>query len=51
MPVWGLAFQTRDQDAVEQEEVQGRIQQLTQYLRSIQVEASGETREKKNENR
>ena len=51
MPVWGLAFQARDQDAVEQEEVQGRIQELIQYLRSIQIEAAGETREKRNENR
>jgi mono/diheme cytochrome c family protein len=51
MPVWGLAFQARDQDAVQQKEVHGRIQDLIQYLRSIQVKAAGETEEKRNEDR
>jgi mono/diheme cytochrome c family protein len=51
MPVWGLAFQSRDQDAVQQDEVQGRIQQLIHYLRSIQIEAAIKTSGDTNDDR
>jgi mono/diheme cytochrome c family protein len=51
MPVWGLAFQSRDQDAVRQDEVQGRIQQLIGYLRSIQAEAAAEAGRERDDDR
>jgi hypothetical protein len=36
MPVWGMTFQDPDRDSNQEEEVQGRIQDLVRYLRSLQ---------------
>jgi len=37
MPVWGLAFQEFDTDVDQEGQVRGRILQLIEYLKSIQV--------------
>jgi mono/diheme cytochrome c family protein len=39
MPVWGLAFQELDTDVDQEPQVRARIQQLVEYLRSIQAPA------------
>jgi len=41
MPVWGLAFQEYDTDVDQEGQVRGRILQLIEYLKSIQVDSSG----------
>ena len=41
MPVWGLAFQQFDTDIDQERQVQARILQLMEYLKSIQKPASG----------
>ena len=41
MPVWGLAFQQFDTDIDQERQVQARILQLMEYLKSIQQPASG----------
>ena len=41
MPVWGLAFQQFDTDIDQERQVQVRILQLMEYLKSIQKPASG----------
>ena len=37
MPVWGFAFQQRDSDTDQEDEVRQRIRQLVSYLESIQI--------------
>lgn len=41
MPVWGLTFQDRSRGNDQENEVEGRIDDLVAYLRSIQVEKPG----------
>lgn len=41
MPVWGLAFQEFDTDVDQERQVQARVSQLIEYLKSIQTERSG----------
>lgn len=41
MPVWGLAFQQFDTDVNQERQVQTRILQLIEYLKSIQTPGAG----------
>jgi len=36
MPIWGLEFQDRSSDANQEEDVRRRIEQLVEYLRTLQ---------------
>lgn len=44
MPVWGLTFQERGTVASRPDEVEGRLDDLIAYLRSIQAQQPGERR-------
>ena len=38
MPIWGLGFQEPNQDSNQEQQVRGRITQMIDYLKSIQLQ-------------